>query len=331
MAAGQAERPRRVRSGIAAGSQKIQRFDERPHLTGRSTGKSTGKRSDECRPPWKPRSTRRSASPSSPHPDGHDGWSVARGRAGPYCNRLWFERGDDHHHHQGGLPTRTASAVTVKTAHSATLGTILVDQSGLTLYRYTPDGTGKTTCTGACAAAWPPLTLPSGATHAVPGAGVTASALGTITRPGGALQVTFQGMPLYRFAGDKKVGQTSGQGVAGTWFVVSPTTTPTPAAPAASASNSPSTTTTAPMAAPVTRSGGVTAATSPPATRRRPPRRRPPHRRPPRLPPPHRRPPRHRRPNPRSPPPLPAAAMATEGPATASEGYRGLMSRARHR
>jgi predicted lipoprotein with Yx(FWY)xxD motif len=167
---------------------------------------------------------------------------------------------------KAGSLTRTASAVTVKTAHSSTLGTILVDQSGLTLYRYTPDGTGKTTCTGACAAAWPPLTLPSGATHAAAGAGVTASALGTITRPGGVLQVTFQGMPLYRFAGDKKVGQTSGQGVAGTWFVVSPTTTSTPAAPAASASNSPSTTTTAPMAAPATRSGGVTAATSPPAT-----------------------------------------------------------------
>ena len=170
---------------------------------------------------------------------------------------------------KAGSQTRTTSAVTVKTAHSATLGTLLVDQSGLTLYRYTPDGTGKTTCTGACAAAWPPFTLPSGTTHAAAGAGVAASALGTITRPGGALQVTFEGMPLYRFSGDSKAGDTKGQGVAGTWVVVSPTTTPTPtstpAAPAASGS-SPPTTTAAPMAAPSPRSGGVTPATAPPAT-----------------------------------------------------------------
>jgi len=169
---------------------------------------------------------------------------------------------------KAGSPTpATSGTVTVKTTHSATLGTILVDQSGLTLYRYTPDGTGKTSCTGECSTAWPPLTLPSGTTHAGAAGGVTATALGTITRPGGALQVTFQGMPLYRFLGDTKSGDTKGQGVGGTWFVVTPTTmpTPAPAAPAASGSSSP-TSTAAPTAASSARSGGVTPAIAPPVT-----------------------------------------------------------------
>jgi predicted lipoprotein with Yx(FWY)xxD motif len=169
-------------------------------------------------------------------------------------------------------PTRaTSGAVTVKTAASPTLGTILVDQSGQTLYRYTPDGTGKTTCTGECATAWPPLTLPSGTTHVGAAGGVTATALGTITRPGGVLQVTFKGMPLYRFLGDTKSGDTKGQGVDGTWFIVSPTTTPapTPAAPTpaapASGSSSPATTA-APTAPSSARSGTAPPATAPPAT-----------------------------------------------------------------
>ena len=220
----------------------------------------------------------------------------------------------------GGLPDPHPSAVTVKTARSATLGTILVDQSGLTLYRYTPDGTGKTTCTGGCAAAWPPLTLPSGATHAVPGAGVTASALGTITRPGGALQVTFQGMPLYRFAGDKKVGQHQGPGGRRDLVRRVPDHHTDTGGPGSDASNSPSTTATAPMAAPVTRSGRVTAATSPPATS--PPATSPPATSPPATSPPATSPPATSPPptHPRSPPPLPAAAMATEGPAPLPRG-----------
>jgi predicted lipoprotein with Yx(FWY)xxD motif len=150
----------------------------------------------------------------------------------------------------------TASVTTIA---SGSLGTILVDSSGRTLYRYTPDGTGKTTCTGACATAWPPLTVPSGTTHVVGSGGVTASELGTITRPGGTLQVTFEGMPLYRFAGDTAAGQTKGQGVAGTWFVV------TVSRPASASASAP-TTTTAAAASPSSRSGGSAPVTAPPAT-----------------------------------------------------------------
>jgi predicted lipoprotein with Yx(FWY)xxD motif len=149
-------------------------------------------------------------------------------------------------------PTAKAAspALTVSTVHSDSLGTILVDQSGLTLYRYTPDGTGKTTCTGACAAAWPPLVLPTAATHLTGKDGVTTSELGTIPRPGGAKQVTFKGMPLYRFAGDTAAGQTKGQGVAGAWFVVSTSAPPaTPAVAPTATTAAPTTVTTAPPVA----------------------------------------------------------------------------------
>jgi predicted lipoprotein with Yx(FWY)xxD motif len=119
----------------------------------------------------------------------------------------------------------TSGAVTVTSARVGSLGTILVSQSGLTLYRYTPDGKGKTTCTGTCAVDWPPLTLPAGTTTPTGSGGVSTTALGTITRPGGALQVTFDGMPLYRFSWDSGPGQAHGQGVGGIWFVLSPSTT----------------------------------------------------------------------------------------------------------
>ena len=146
--------------------------------------------------------------------------------------------------------TAASPALTVSAVHSASLGTILVDQAGLTLYRYTPDGTGKTTCTGACATAWPPLVLPTAATHLTGMGGVTTSELGTITRPGGAKQVTFKGMPLYRFAGDTAAGQTKGQGVAGAWFVVSTSAAPTtPAAAPTATTGAPTAVTTAPPVA----------------------------------------------------------------------------------
>jgi predicted lipoprotein with Yx(FWY)xxD motif len=162
---------------------------------------------------------------------------------------------------------RSATA-SVATVASGSLGTILVDSSGRTLYRYTPDGTGKTTCTGACATAWPPLTVPSGTTHVVGSGGVTASELGTITRPGGTLQVTFEGIPLYRFAGDTAAGQTKGQGVAGIWFVVTvsrPASSPTPTTTTATAARSGDS---APVTAPPATAAPVTAppVTAPPAT-----------------------------------------------------------------
>jgi predicted lipoprotein with Yx(FWY)xxD motif len=116
-------------------------------------------------------------------------------------------------------PTSPTSGV-VDATSVGTHGVILVTKTGATLYRYTPDGTGPPTCTGTCATAWPPLTVPAGTTTVAAGSGVTAADLGTVTGSNGQLQVTYDKMPLYTYAGDSAPGQANGQGVGGTWFVV---------------------------------------------------------------------------------------------------------------
>ena len=113
-----------------------------------------------------------------------------------------------------------ATAVTVMTA-SSSLGTILVDGSGRTLYLFTKDSAGTSTCTGGCLVVWPPLLG-----TATAGTGVDGSLLGTLTRPDGKTQVSYKGMPLYYWAQDSAPGQTNGQGVQGVWWVVSPQGTP---------------------------------------------------------------------------------------------------------
>jgi predicted lipoprotein with Yx(FWY)xxD motif len=71
-------------------------------------------------------------------------------------------------------------------------------------------------CTGSCASAWPPLVAPVRAPAGVrlPGP------LGVITRPGGVRQVTINGYPVYRYAGDKVPGQAAGNGIEGAWHVI---------------------------------------------------------------------------------------------------------------
>jgi predicted lipoprotein with Yx(FWY)xxD motif len=99
------------------------------------------------------------------------------------------------------------------------LGRILVDSKGITLYDFPHDKAGASTCYGACAALWPPLT-----TTGKPHAGVRASLLGTTKRKDGKLEVTYGGHPLYYFVTDRKPGQTTGQGVnqfGASWWVIS--------------------------------------------------------------------------------------------------------------
>lgn len=103
---------------------------------------------------------------------------------------------------------------------SATLGPVVTDSAGRTLYRFDKD-TAKpsaSTCVDACAAKWPPLT----AQDAVQVTGVDSALVGSVARPDGTKQVTLNGWPLYRFAGDTAAGQTNGQGVGGTWFASTP-------------------------------------------------------------------------------------------------------------
>jgi predicted lipoprotein with Yx(FWY)xxD motif len=91
-----------------------------------------------------------------------------------------------------------------------TLGTVLVDARGRTLYLFDKDTRGRSTCYGACAAYWPALFSP-GKPRA--GKGVRASLLGLTTRSDGRRQVTYAGHPLYTFVGDKRAGDTSGEGL----------------------------------------------------------------------------------------------------------------------
>jgi predicted lipoprotein with Yx(FWY)xxD motif len=113
-----------------------------------------------------------------------------------------------------------SSAAVVQTT-SGTLGTFLTDGTGRTLYLWTADNSGPSTCYDSCATAWPPL-LTNGAPTA--SSGVDASKLGTTSRKDGTKQVTYNGNPLYYFIQDKAAGDTAGQGSNGfgaKWWVVS--------------------------------------------------------------------------------------------------------------
>ncbi|MFD4762193.1 hypothetical protein ACFWOJ_25985 [Streptomyces sp. NPDC058439] len=117
-------------------------------------------------------------------------------------------------------PSKTAAATATVAAASSPLGTILVDGKGRTLYLWVADTTSKSNCSGECAKEWPPLTV-SG--EPVAGKGVKAGLLGTTKRGDGSREVTYNGHPLYYFAGDRKAGESNGQGVndsGAKWYVL---------------------------------------------------------------------------------------------------------------
>jgi predicted lipoprotein with Yx(FWY)xxD motif len=108
-------------------------------------------------------------------------------------------------------------AKTVQSVQSS-LGLILTNGSGRTLYTNVRDTSTTSVCTGSCTSTWIPLTV-SGTPTA--GNNVQSSLLATFTRPDNGHQVTYNGHPLYTYSGDQSSGLTNGQGVAGMWYVVS--------------------------------------------------------------------------------------------------------------
>ena len=117
------------------------------------------------------------------------------------------------------VAANAASSATVHARHGK-LGTFVVDAKSLTLYMYGKDKGSKSACSGACAKVWSPLVVKGKPTA---GKGLKASLLSTITRKGGAKQVTYGGHPLYHYDDDKKAGQTKGQGstaFGAKWYVV---------------------------------------------------------------------------------------------------------------
>ncbi|WP_225844670.1 hypothetical protein [Streptomyces sp. HPF1205] len=115
-----------------------------------------------------------------------------------------------------------ATQAIVMTHPAGRLGTILTDGKGRTLYLFAADTSDTSTCTGACAAIWPPLVT---AGNAKAGSGVKAGLLGTTKRSGGVTQVTYNKHPLYLFSSDINPGDTNGQGVnqfGALWWVLNP-------------------------------------------------------------------------------------------------------------
>ena len=112
-----------------------------------------------------------------------------------------------------------ADAITVELAETDA-GPSLVGPDGRTLYIFTQDTDGDSTCYDDCAEAWPPFEVPDGATVSA-GEGVTGE-LGITERDDGPSQVTYDGMPLYFYAADEEPGDATGEGVGGVWFIASP-------------------------------------------------------------------------------------------------------------
>jgi predicted lipoprotein with Yx(FWY)xxD motif len=122
------------------------------------------------------------------------------------------------------VPVAFAQGVTVNMTSNATLGNILTDSDGRTLYRFTRDTANvSSACYNQCATNWPPLLISDG--NPVAGEGVDGNLLGVLTRTDGGRQVMFNGMPLYHFSGDTKPGDTNGQLIRNVWFIVHPNTT----------------------------------------------------------------------------------------------------------
>ena len=125
-------------------------------------------------------------------------------------------------------PSAAASSGDVVKVADTSKGKVLTDSAGMTLYTFKTDATtpGKSACNGTCASTWPALTA-SSVPSAVNGATGT---FASISRDDGAKQLTYNGQPLYRYAGDKSPGQTNGDGIGGVWFVASVTAQATSAA-----------------------------------------------------------------------------------------------------
>ena len=114
-----------------------------------------------------------------------------------------------------------ARGAIVSTAKTS-LGRIVVNSSGHTLYLFGKDRNGKSACSGQCASFWPPL-IANGKPRVAGGA--KASLIGTIKRADGRRQVTYNHHPLYTFVKDTKKGQVHGEGLSAfgsKWYAVSP-------------------------------------------------------------------------------------------------------------
>jgi predicted lipoprotein with Yx(FWY)xxD motif len=111
--------------------------------------------------------------------------------------------------------TSSGSAVMIGTDNIPGIGTVLDNAHGLTLYYNTREIGGSIACTGSCTRIWPPVVV----TGPLPKASASITGpFGSVRRPDGSTQLTYEGMPLYTYEGDSGLGQANGQGLQGIWF-----------------------------------------------------------------------------------------------------------------
>jgi predicted lipoprotein with Yx(FWY)xxD motif len=113
-----------------------------------------------------------------------------------------------------GAPVASSTALKTTTIGGTT---VLTNAKGFTLYWFVPDTSTKSNCNGSCATFWPPVPAPATLASGIKGA------LGSITRANGSMQATYNGHPLYTYAGDTAPGQNKGNGVnasGGLWHEV---------------------------------------------------------------------------------------------------------------
>jgi predicted lipoprotein with Yx(FWY)xxD motif len=114
--------------------------------------------------------------------------------------------------------TTSADLATAQTS----LGTVVVDSKGRTVYLFTVDSNNppKSNCETGCDSVWPPVLAPASGAPSL--SGVDSSKVGTVTRSDGSKQLTLNGWPLYEYEGDSAAGDVKGENVQGSWFAVSP-------------------------------------------------------------------------------------------------------------
>lgn len=113
-----------------------------------------------------------------------------------------------------GCTSSTMAPTGPGTTRNTSLGTVLTDANGMTLYTYDKDEPGKSNCTGLCAVFWPPVEAASKAS--------STDGFTVIERASGSKQWAYHGKPLYTYLKDSKPGDAVGDGVDGVWHVAKP-------------------------------------------------------------------------------------------------------------
>jgi len=135
----------------------------------------------------------------------------------------------------------SSSAAAVSTG-STSLGTVLTNSHGFTLYYFLPEKNSTIgACTGGCLTEWPPL-VATGTPAAGSGVTGTLATVSVMLNGASVTEVTYNGWPLHTFASDTAAGQTTGNGIGGKWFAATPGTTATSTGAAGGSGTTPSAT-----------------------------------------------------------------------------------------